>query len=264
MEERLRRAERLEGGSREVSTEALLLRSRTGDRYRIVAHESGLLVYNLSTGGDPLRVPVDAPAPVLVAGDSIAAGVPYNGGVPWSARLTLPGVVNVALGGQGWFAKPTYFIPRPEFVETVLASLPAETVIISGGTNDVGQLVSEGKTAHQVRDLLAEKITSDIETMHEHGLRVYLTTIWPVGSPDTFDGFLTDDSLLPAFREAIQATNEWLREDQGHRLFDLDPVVSTDEGWMRPEYDWIDHVHPLPAADLPVASLVDRELGFLG
>lgn len=259
LEDRLKKAERGEGVSREVSTEALLLRSRSGDRYRIVAHEQGLLVYNETTGEDPVYWPVDAPSPVLVAGDSIAAGVPYNDGVPWSNRLLLPGVVNIAMGGQAWHPGSD----RPPFVHTIMSTPGSrQTVIISGGTNDVGFRVANGHSTVDIVSAMAKRITDDLRTLHQAGFRVYLTTIWPVGNPDTFVGFLTDPAVLPGARQAIIAINDWLRANHAVRLIDLDPVVCDPNKWMKPEFDWIDHVHPNQSADLPVASVVDSAFGL--
>lgn len=183
------------------------------------------------------------------------------------ARLPIA-IANAGIGGNellsdGWL---------PQFGRSLLERLDADVLEVTGatdvllmiGTNDFGNPKIGASPSAQ--DLI-EGLTQVIERVHGAGLNIVLGTIPPA------EGAVTEGLVgeLPfgllhgsaRARQSRDAVNEWIRQQNlSDGIVDFDACLEDPQrpGYLAPEYNSGDNLHPSPAGYAAMAGCVDLEL----
>ncbi len=177
-------------------------------------------------------------------------------------------VANAGIGGNelladGWL---------PQFGRHLLARLDADVLAVTGashvlamiGTNDFGNPKASGPpTPEQMIAGYRELI----ERVQAAGLRIVLGTI-PPAEGAVIEGLLGPSPLgllhgSAQARQGRDAVNAWIREQTlSDGIVDFDACLEDPArpGYLAPEYNSGDHLHPSPAGYAAMARCVDLEL----
>lgn len=146
------------------------------------------------------------------------------------------GVLNLGIGGNcvlaGGLGQPAV----QRFDRDILGQHGVSHLVVFEGINDIGNSKTSEATAGQLIDTYRKFI----DTAHQHGIKVILGTITPLGN--TF--------YWSFFHEAARQTvNEWIRTTTDSDGFiDFDKLVSDPEKPTQMRADWqYDWLHPNPA-----------------
>lgn len=183
-------------------------------------------------------------------------------------------VANAGIGGSelladGWL---------PQFGRSLLERLDVDVLQVTGatqvllmiGTNDLGN--PKPGPAPTPADLIAG-YTDVIQRIHAAGMRVILGTIPPADGA-VIDGLPIVGPILGQLplgimhgtaqaREARDAVNAWIREQTlSDGMVDFDACLEDPNrpGYIAPEYNSGDNLHPSPAGYAAMAQCVDLEL----
>lgn len=181
-------------------------------------------------------------------------------------------VANAGIGGNelltaGWL---------PQFGQSLLDRLDVDVLAVAGarqvllmiGTNDLGNPQAGG--APTADDLIAG-LMQVIERVRAADMRIILGTIPPAEGAVT-DGLPVIGDLpigidlmhgTAAAREGRDAVNDWIRQQMfSDGIVDFAACLEDPErpGYLAPEYDSGDNLHPNPAGYAAMADCVDLEL----
>lgn len=184
-------------------------------------------------------------------------------------RLT---VANAGIGGNellgdGWLPQFGVSLLK-RFDHDVLAVAGASHILLMIGTNDFGNPQATGVPSAE--DVIAG-FTQLIDRAHAAGKKLLLGTIPPAEGAVTdglpvVGGLPADIDLMhgtPAARRSRDAVNAWIR---GQRLsdgvVDFDACLEDPQrpGYLAPEYNSGDNLHPSPAGYAAMAACVDLNL----
>ncbi len=183
-------------------------------------------------------------------------------------------VANAGIGGSELLSEAWL----PQFGRSLLDRLDVDVLEVTGatqvllmiGTNDLGNPGLEPTPTPE--DMIAGYMQV-IQRVHDAGMRIILGTIPPA------DGAVTDGLPLlgpvlgqlsvdimhgtAAAREARDTINAWIREQTlSDGIVDFAACLEDPErpGYIAPEYNSGDHLHPNPAGYAAMAQCVDLEL----
>ncbi len=177
-------------------------------------------------------------------------------------------VANAGIGGnelltEGWL---------PQFGPALLDRLDADVLEVSGarhvllmiGTNDLGN--PQAGPTPTAQDLI-DGLTEVIRRVHAAGLSIVLGTIPPAEGTVT-EGLVGDVPVgvmhgTAQARQARDAVNAWIREQQfSDGIVDFAACLEDPArpGYLAPEFNSGDNLHPNPAGYAAMAQCVDLEL----
>lgn len=181
-------------------------------------------------------------------------------------------VANAGIGGNellgdGWL--PQFGISLlNRFDHDVLAVTGATHVLVMIGTNDFGN--PNAGAVPTVEEMIAG-FTQLIDRTHAAGKKIVLGTIPPAEGAVT-DGLLVIGDLpvgidlmhgTPEARQSRDAVNAWIREQKlSDGVVDFAACLedSANPGYLAPEYNSGDNLHPSPAGYAAMALCVDLDL----
>ena len=148
--------------------------------------------------------------------------------------------------------------------QDVLAVTGASHVLVMIGTNDFGN--PKLGTTPSAEDLIAG-LTQIIERVQAADLRIVLGTIPPAEGAVT-EGVLGDLPIgvlhgSAAARQSRDAVNQWIRQQSlSDGIVDFASCLEDPQrpGYLAPEYNSGDNLHPNPAGYAAMAACVDLEL----
>ncbi len=181
-------------------------------------------------------------------------------------------VANAGIGGNellnnGWL--PQFGVNLlNRFDYDVLAVTAATHVLVMIGTNDFGNPKAGG--APSPEDMITGFIEL-IDRTHAAGIKITLGTI-PPAEGAVFDSLPVFSDLpvgvdvmhgTPEARASRDAVNAWIREQQlSDGIVDFDACLEDPEnpGYLAPEYNSGDNLHPSPAGYAAMAECVNLDL----
>jgi lysophospholipase L1-like esterase len=219
-----------------------------------------------------VSVSTSTPTRTIIAfGDSITDGhgVDADTGGTWPAilskRLHKAGldysVVNAGISGNRllhngqWAGFGDAALAR--FDRDVLAQPNVSDVIVLISINDLGHANGPGSPEYVSAGDIIDGLTQLALRAHEHGFRIHAATLTPFKAT-TFKDYYTDE------KEARRAViNDWIR---GNTVFDS--VIDFDKaledpkkpGYLRPDLDVGDHLHPNTKGAAVMGNAVPLEL----
>ena len=209
-----------------------------------------------------------AKATIVTFGDSITdgAGPPADSNGSWPDRLydrltkadIKLSITNAGISGNrllhhgAWAPFGTGGLAR--FDSDVLAQPNVRAVIVLIGINDIGHPGSNSPmTDLTPPDQMEAGLTQLAARAHEHNLKIYVATMTPF-KDTVFQGYYSDDKEVQR-----QAVNTWIRSNSvfdGYADFDKALDDPARPGYLRPDYDSGDHLHPSAAGDAAMAETV--------
>ncbi len=218
-----------------------------------------------------VEAPDDTPA-IITFGDSITDGdgSTVDGFDRWpdmlAERLQEAGM-NVAVQNQG-ISGDKVLTDRmgvnalARFERDVLSQNDATAVVLMMGINDIGWpdsgLAPNDPPADA--DAIIAAYKQMIVRARANGLKIYGATLTPFGDSfagTPFEGYYSDE------KEAMRLkVNDFIRSGAFDGVIDFDAVVVDPErpGYIRPEFDKGDHLHPNPAGYKAMAESIDLSL----
>lgn len=140
------------------------------------------------------------------------------------------------------------------FDSDVLAQPNVKAVIVLIGINDIGHAGGDAPLSELTPPEQMEAGLSQLAARaHEHNIRIYIATMTPF-KDTVFKGYYTDDKEVQR-----QAVNAWIRTTKafdGYVDFDKALDDPARPGFLRPDYDSGDHLHPSAAGDAAMAEAV--------
>lgn len=149
------------------------------------------------------------------------------------------------------------------------AALQPDAILIWGFINDIHN--GKREQIEQVQERARASLKTMVEQARAAGatpiLATEVTLRGPVGWLDGFKfwvgGLLGKKSYQEYVNGEVMATNAWLKElaaEQGVLLLDIQPMISDENGFRRPEYAEADGSHLSPEAYEVLTERVGRQL----
>ena len=140
------------------------------------------------------------------------------------------------------------------FDSDVLAQPNVKAVIVLIGINDIGHPGGGAPLSDLTPPEEMEAGLSQLAARaHEHNIKIYIATMTPF-KDTVFKGYYSDDKEVQR-----QAVNAWIRTTKvfdGYADFDKALDDPARPGFLRPDYDSGDHLHPSAAGDAAMADTV--------
>ena len=186
-----------------------------------------------------------------------------------AARLQAEGhpnvaVVNEAYSGDRVLTNGMGTNALSRFDMSVLSHPRAATVVMMMGINDIGW-PGQGSITPADPQPTADDIIAGykqiIDRAQAHGLRFVGATLTPF--TDTFTGTPLSGYYTPEKEKIRQAVNAWIRSNKdADGLIDFDKVLEdpAKPGYVLPNYDCGDHLHPNDAGYQAMAKSVDLKV----
>ncbi|MFI0847910.1 SGNH/GDSL hydrolase family protein [Mesorhizobium sp. IMUNJ 23232] len=223
--------------------------------------------------GIMVEAPDDASAIVLF-GDSITDGdgSTVDGNDRWpdtlAERLAQAGgapvaVLNQGISGAKVLSDRMGVNALARFDRDVLNQPNADTVVLMMGINDIGWPGS-GLALHDPEPTAEDIIAGYrqlIARAHADGMRIIGATLTPFG--DSFAGTPFEGYYTPEKEKIRLAVNEFIRNSKEFDgVIDFDKVVVDPQkpGYIKPEFDKGDHLHPNAAGYDAMANSIDLKL----
>ncbi|HKY15790.1 MAG TPA: SGNH/GDSL hydrolase family protein [Microthrixaceae bacterium] len=169
---------------------------------------------------------------------------------PTWAGLAMPTATNRALDGRTFLAGPHPFLRGDVFVDLAMWGSNIDTVIISGGVNDLSQKNVQGVWINV--EHVQAAISDARATAVAAGKTVYVMTLLPIRPALWFN-----DITGPAMQRDIDAVNAWMLSQPGWNVIDVSTVLQEPmTHYVAAAYNLGDGLHLSVAGHRVVANTV--------